>query len=129
MRCRRRSKPSDVARQVHDGHVHRTVITLDVPVEHRYAVGDLVWRQEQHIAGPWSEDDERSVWRIIEVGYSLGTGPWYRLVPVNEMARFKAMSAYARTTRKPTPLIEAMTGPVTERVSTVDRQCQPYEAE
>lgn len=114
---------------------HRTVVTLEVAVMHRFAVGDKVSRPEPIPAGfspadyGLADDDvNRSVWRIVEVGYDVGTGPWYRLVAVNEIARFNVMNALGRTIKNPVPLVQLMTRPVTERVSTVDRQCQPYEA-
>lgn len=110
---------------------HRTMITLEVPIEHRYAVGDLVARDETRYwrqrPGPinFPPETEISVWRIIEVGYSIGSGPWYRMTPVNDIARVACMDAHGRVAKRPTPLVDLL-GPVTERISTVDKQCQPW---
>jgi hypothetical protein len=110
--------------------VHHTLVPLEVSVAHRFAVGETVWRPEpippgfdpaEH--GLSTSDVDRSVWRIVEVGYTVLNGPWYRMAPVNDVARFITIDAHGRArVRADNPL-----GPVTEHVWTVDRQCHPCE--
>jgi hypothetical protein len=112
----------------------RTVVTIEVPIEHRFAAGELIYREEKPIPGdipPW---EQRSVWRVLEVGcfaphvhdgIGLWDGPWYRLEAVNEFAKMIAMEAHGRVAQASTPLIDLM-GPVTERVRAVDRQCERH---
>jgi hypothetical protein len=118
-----------------DAMPFRTVVTIEIPIQHRFAVGDKIYRQEKPVPCDIPDDEQRSVWRIIDVGCSppihetgsIATwdGPWYRMEPVNEIARMITMEAHGRVAKASTPLIELM-GPVTERVGTVDRQCEPH---
>jgi hypothetical protein len=113
----------------------RTVVTIEIPIEHRFAVGDLIYRMEKPVGDEIPPAEQFSLWRVIEVGcsqphhqqgvYALWDGPWYRMEPVNEFAKLIAMEAHGRVAKASTPLIELM-GPVTERVRTVDRQCERH---
>lgn len=115
------------------GTVHRTVVTIDIPIEHRFAMGDLIFRREKPVPGLIPPEEQISVWRVLEIGctrpyhqagaYALWDGPWYRMEPVNEIAQFMAMEAHGRVAKASTPLVELM-GPVTERIRTVDRMCE-----
>lgn len=104
---------------------HRTVIKVDVSVHHQFAVGDVVVRDETKVPCEIPDEDQVSIWTILEVGYTPGAGPWYRMAPENEIARLMALEAHSRVMKASAPLVELM-GPVTERVATVDRMCKPH---
>jgi hypothetical protein len=113
----------------------RTVVTIEIPIEHRFVVGNLIRRQEKPVECDIPAEEQFSLWRVIEIGcsrpyhqgggYALWDGPWYRLEPINEIAKMLAMEAHGRVAKASTPLIDLM-GPVTERVGTVDRMCEPH---
>lgn len=114
----------NVATIMHNAEMHRTTVEVDVTIEHRFAVGDVVERRGPEIPG-YPDIDNVSIWRILEVGFDHHRGSWYRMAPENEIARFDALEAHGRVARTPTELIKLM-GPVTEYIRTVDNQCQPH---
>lgn len=114
----------------------RTIVTIEIPVEHRFVVGDLVARQEIPVGDEIPPEEQKSVWRIVELGcsaphhragdYAIWDGPWYRMQPINEFAMLIAMQAHGRVSKAATSLIDLMR-PVTERIGTVDRTCEPHD--